>query len=94
VGQPIGERDSTYFIMQVHFDNKDLEPRIEYNSSWRIYYTANLKKYDASSFTLSSSHGNSLIIPPNQSNFTARVICNPECLSEVRIFFPCLKLNI
>ncbi len=83
MGLPIGESDSTFFVMQVHFDNEPLKFGVVYNSSWQIFYTHQLKQFDASSFTLASSHANSLIIPPNQNNFTAKVICYPECLSEV-----------
>jgi hypothetical protein len=83
VGLPIGESDSTFFVMQVHFDNEPLKLGVVYNSSWEIFYTHQLKQFDASSFRLESSHGNSLIIPPNQNNFTAKVICYSECLSEV-----------
>jgi dopamine beta-monooxygenase len=83
VGIPIGESDSTFFVMQVHFDNEPLKFGVVYNSSWQIFYTHQLKQFDASSFTLASSHANSLIIPPNQNNFTTKVICYSECLSEV-----------
>ncbi|PNH04336.1 MOXD1 1 [Tetrabaena socialis] len=63
VGLPLGEADSTYFSLQVHYNNPDAEEGMVDASGFQVLYTPQLRQYDAGVLTLGQ---NAIVIPPGQ----------------------------
>ena len=53
------------------------------NSGLRIYYTPDLRKYDAGCLMLGSAVSPRVFIPPGQEKYEVAGHTNPECLGPV-----------
>ena len=83
VGIPIAEDEETaYFLFEIHYDNPELRKNIRDSSGFRLFYTANLRQYDADTATMGSVVDYRLIIPNGYENFTVSGHCSPECFAE------------
>ncbi|XP_053316119.1 DBH-like monooxygenase protein 1 [Spea bombifrons] len=83
VGLSIGlPTDPTYVLMEIHYDNPSHQDGLRDNSGIRMYYTPNIRKYDAgvleTGIWVSLYH----MIPPGMSLFTSEGHCTKECLEE------------
>ncbi|OTF75182.1 hypothetical protein BLA29_002319 [Euroglyphus maynei] len=83
VGIPIFEdHETTYFMFEIHYDNPELKSNVQDSSGLRLYYTENLRKYDADTATMGSVVDYRLIIPNGFENFTVSGHCSPECFRQ------------
>ena len=46
-GFPMGPSGTQYAILQIHYDNPDHLANVWDSSGFRVYYTPNLREYDA-----------------------------------------------
>src|SRR6266487_1542359 len=83
VGLPLGEEDSLYFIMEIHYDNPEQAANVIDNSGWNVYYTSNLREHDAFSQDVQAFPSPNTVIPPRQEEFIVTGHCDPFCLQEV-----------
>lgn len=82
VGIPIAEdHETSYFLFEIHYDNPELLS-ISDSSGFRLFYTSNLRQYDADTATMGSVVDYRLIIPNGFENFTVSGHCSPECFAE------------
>ncbi|KAK7083170.1 DBH-like monooxygenase protein 1 [Halocaridina rubra] len=83
VGFPLGEEHggATYFMMETHYDNPNLQQGIVDNSGIRIFHTENLREYDAGIIMMGHDVSPSMMIPPGQQWLTIG-ICSGECTQK------------
>ncbi|KXZ41536.1 hypothetical protein GPECTOR_409g249 [Gonium pectorale] len=81
VGLPIGETDSTYFALQVHYNNPERVSGVVDASGFELRYTPRLRPYDAGILTLGQQ---AIAIPPGQRRFTLKPnVCPSTCTSRL-----------
>ncbi|XP_044304965.1 DBH-like monooxygenase protein 1 [Varanus komodoensis] len=83
VGLSIGSAaDPQYVLMEVHYDNPSYMEGMMDNSGLRLFYTPDLRKYDAgvieAGLWVSLFHN----IPPGMPEFMSEGHCTLECLEE------------
>ncbi|CAM2111756.1 DBH-like monooxygenase protein 1 isoform X1 [Caretta caretta] len=83
VGLSIGtSTDPQYVLMEVHYDNPSYLEGLIDNSGLRLFYTTDLRKYDAgvieAGLWVSLFHN----IPPGMPEFMSEGHCTLECLEE------------
>eukprot|EP01130_Rhizamoeba_saxonica_P013720 TRINITY_DN5893_c0_g1_i1.p1 TRINITY_DN5893_c0_g1~~TRINITY_DN5893_c0_g1_i1.p1 ORF type:complete len:571 (-),score=143.43 TRINITY_DN5893_c0_g1_i1:1296-3008(-) len=68
------------FTMQTHFDNRNLQANLVDNSGVRVYYTKNLREYDAGVMML----GDAIVTNPGNitGSQTFEYTCPEECTSQ------------
>ncbi|XP_068222671.1 MOXD1 homolog 1-like [Palaemon carinicauda] len=81
VGFPLGEEHggATYFMMEMHYDNPNLRKGVVDNSGLRIYYTENLRQYDAGILMTGHKVTPMQIIPPRQQWFSVGICEAYDC---------------
>nr|XP_045616431.1 uncharacterized protein LOC123769364 [Procambarus clarkii] len=79
-GLPLGEEHggATYFLMETHYDNPNLNPGVVDASGLRIFYTERLRQYDAGILMVGHSVSPMHIIPPNHK-WTSVGLCDSSC---------------
>ncbi|GLC36508.1 hypothetical protein PLESTM_000454600 [Pleodorina starrii] len=82
VGLPIGESDSTYFSLQVHYNNPNgVSGRVD-DSGFTLLYTPKLRQYDAAVLTVGQR---AITIPPGAPDFRLQPnVCPSTCTSRLR----------
>ncbi|XP_062573141.1 DBH-like monooxygenase protein 1 homolog [Saccostrea cucullata] len=94
-GMSLGaEGDPTFFVMETHYSNPDLRDDILDNSGIRIFYTNQLRQYEAGVMETGMEITLTQFIPPHETKFLSEGICSPECLKmalpnatdEIRVF--------
>lgn len=85
VGIPLHEEHggSTFFLLEVHYDNPSLNEGVTDNSGLRMYLTPNVRENDAGILQLGATVGPGLILPPRREEFVIRGWCTPECTEQV-----------
>ncbi|XP_060609364.2 DBH-like monooxygenase protein 1 isoform X1 [Anolis sagrei] len=83
VGLSIGTAlDPQYVLMEVHYDNPSYVEGMIDNSGLRLFYTPDLRRYDAgvieAGLWVSLFHN----IPPDMPDFVSEGHCTQECLEE------------
>ncbi|XP_028653745.2 DBH-like monooxygenase protein 1 homolog [Erpetoichthys calabaricus] len=84
VGLSIGtSNDPLYVMMEVHYDNPTFQEGLTDSSGLRLFYTSELRQFDAG--VLETGVWVSLyhIIPPGVSEYLSEGHCTKECLQEV-----------
>lgn len=80
VGIPLAEdHDTTYFLFEIHYDNPELRQNVRDSSGFRLFYTKQLRQFDADTATMGSVVDYRLIVPSGFDNFTVSGHCSPEC---------------
>ena len=80
VGQPIGgEERAGYFLLQIHYDNPDMDTGVVDNSGLSILYTDKLREHDVFNVNLGAGVNVQHIIPPNQESFISGGRVSAEC---------------
>jgi hypothetical protein len=80
-------------MLEVFYNNPS-KKEFKDDSGLRLYYTHNLRKFDAGVLTIGVSSGNTQLVPPKQKYFTNLGICGQKCTSERNSFFPDDGINI
>ncbi|XP_050715576.1 uncharacterized protein LOC126998176 [Eriocheir sinensis] len=81
VGFPMGEADTTYFMMEIHYDNPNLKKGVVDSSGIRLFYTDQLRQHDAGTILFGHSVSPLHIIPPAQKWLTAGY-CDASCTRQ------------
>ncbi|XP_050714984.1 uncharacterized protein LOC126997815 [Eriocheir sinensis] len=83
-GFPIGEEHggATYYMMEMHYDNPNLRQGVVDSSGIRIFYTENLRDYDAGMFMLGHKVSAFHLIPPGQPRFMTGSFCDSSCTQQ------------
>ncbi|XP_068226831.1 DBH-like monooxygenase protein 1 isoform X1 [Palaemon carinicauda] len=83
VGFPLGEEHggSTYFMMEMHYDNPNLRKGVVDNSGLRIFHTEKLRPNDAGILMLGHDISPIQIVPPRQKWMTTG-ICSSDCTEQ------------
>ncbi|XP_042880997.1 uncharacterized protein LOC122258825 [Penaeus japonicus] len=84
VGFPMGEEHggSTYYLMEMHYDNPNLQADVVDASGVKIFYTENLREHEAGSLVIGHGIFNH-IIPPKTSNWLSVGHCSSDCTSQM-----------
>ena len=100
-GFPMGPSGTQYAILQIHYDNPDLLDNVWDNSGFRLYYTPNLRQYDAGILEVGTFD---IVIPPGESAYKVGDVyegCPSECTtqnipegSEITIFASMLHAHL
>jgi hypothetical protein len=77
-----GESGDLYYLMETHFDNPAMEANVRIETGLRVYYTPVLRENDATLLTVGRSTSESILVPPNQSNFVIAGHCPSSCTSK------------
>jgi len=81
-GFPMGPNGSQFALLQIHYDNPDNLDNIWDTSGFRLYYTPNLRKYDAGILQIGSMN---IAIPPGEEAYTVGTQeegCPAECSTQ------------
>ncbi|XP_023212266.1 dopamine beta-hydroxylase-like [Centruroides sculpturatus] len=79
-GLPIGGANfSRYLMLEVHYNNPELKDDWVDSSGIRIYYTSQLRQYDAAVIEVGLEYTNKMAIPPHQEAFQLDGYCVSEC---------------
>ncbi len=83
-GYPISsDEETTYFLLQTHYDNPDLvENRLD-SSGLRAYHTSRLRPNEAFTLLVGSVVDYGMIIPPKKPNFQVTGHCDFRCFENV-----------
>lgn len=82
VGFPVGPNPS-YYLLEVHFDNPNNLVNVSFESGLEIFYTPNLREYDAGTLTSGHATSWSITIPPNSEGHVIVGHCSPSCSSNI-----------
>ncbi|CAF0832072.1 unnamed protein product [Adineta ricciae] len=74
-----GPKSSRFLVLEVHFNNPYLKKGIIDQSGIRIYYTPQLRKYDAGIMEVGLEYNPKNSIPPGASSFRISGYCASEC---------------
>eukprot|EP00095_Tigriopus_kingsejongensis_P000886 snap_masked-scaffold409_size180341-processed-gene-0.2 protein:Tk00886 transcript:snap_masked-scaffold409_size180341-processed-gene-0.2-mRNA-1 annotation:"hypothetical protein DAPPUDRAFT_62540" len=80
-GYPVGEQHggSTYYMLEVHYDNPGLHANIVDSSGLEVFLTPNLRKYDSGLLTVGHDVSSFQLIPPGEDAFTTVGHCPEVC---------------
>ncbi|XP_026853980.2 DBH-like monooxygenase protein 2 homolog [Electrophorus electricus] len=86
-GIPVGgDGGKILYRLELHYNNQNQSPGIVDNSGFRLYYTAQLREYDAAVLQAGLAVAPGYAIPPNASAFLSYGLCDthniPQVLSE------------
>ncbi|XP_012993949.4 DBH-like monooxygenase protein 1 homolog isoform X2 [Esox lucius] len=83
VGLSIGTSiDPVYVLMEVHYDNPDLQQGVVDSSGLRLFYTPELRQYDAGVIETGVWVSLYHMLPPGMPEFVSEGHCTHECLQE------------
>jgi len=87
-----------HIMIEMHYNNADGETGVHDDSGIRIYYTKNLRKYDAAVMTLGDPIATFPDIPPLQSRYEYEADCPAVCTQhwphEINIFSDFLHMHM
>ncbi|KAJ1125663.1 hypothetical protein NDU88_004086 [Pleurodeles waltl] len=76
VGISLGTPDDpTHVMMEIHYSNFKAAAGTQDNSGMRLYYTSEVRKYDAGILEVGPTITNSLFIPPKVESFKTYGLC-------------------
>lgn len=83
VGMPLAEdHETTFFLFEIHYDNPDLKQNVRDSSGLRLFYTEDLRKFDADTASMGLVTDYRMIIPNAFPNFTVAGHCSPQCFGD------------
>lgn len=86
VGQPLGNSQDEYYLLQIHFDNPDIRTGVTVNVSLDMFYTSQLRPNDGGLLMLrheSPGLTPSLLIPPSSIDHKVYGMCGSECTRQI-----------
>ena len=92
-GLQIGGADfgSLYVMLEVHFNNENLESGVKDNSGMRFIVSQQLRSHDAGIMELGLVYTDKMAIPPSQHSFPLHGYCLPQCSAVVS--FICIVMQ-
>lgn len=100
VGYSLGMKDDPkYVLLQIHYNNPELDKGVVDNSGFRLFCTDKLRRYDAGILEVGTDPSPYHMIPPNVSSFITYGLCSTEVLrkdpvSSVRVFDVLLHAHV
>ncbi|KAJ8356720.1 hypothetical protein SKAU_G00195140 [Synaphobranchus kaupii] len=92
-GVPIGGDNTSYYRLEIHYDNpQKTADRID-DSGLRFYYTSDLRQYDASVMDLGLLITDQYTIPPHAKAFKSYGVCDTSYFDQL-IQGPIPDLNV
>lgn len=82
VGLPLEAEPRKYYMLEIHYDNPAYDNNVMDESGFRIYYTPELREYDAGTFMIGSAVSPRVFIPPLQKEFTVVGHTSYECINS------------
>ncbi|XP_036406018.1 DBH-like monooxygenase protein 1 homolog [Megalops cyprinoides] len=79
IGTPI---DPVYVLMEVHYDNPDLQEGVIDSSGLRLFHTPLLRRYDAGVIEIGVWVSLYHMLPPGLQEYISEGHCTQECLRE------------
>ncbi|KAJ8302699.1 hypothetical protein KUTeg_019095, partial [Tegillarca granosa] len=79
-GFRIGVKGYKYAAIQIHWNNPEKRNHYFDNSGLILFYTANLRQFDAGVLTVGQMD---LAIPPNREHFEVTALCDGHCLTTI-----------
>lgn len=91
------EQAFQYVVIEIHYDNPGLVAGLVDNSGFRIYYTEQLRKYDAGTLTIGDALVKFPNIPPGSPSNPYEASCPSECTNkftgELHVFADFLHMH-
>lgn len=72
----------TFFLVEAHYDNQPRDHGVQVDWNIDIFYTQNLREYDAGNFLVGHSFDFGHVVPPRQENWLTSGHCPSDCLRE------------
>ncbi|KAL3870847.1 hypothetical protein ACJMK2_038884 [Sinanodonta woodiana] len=79
-GFRIGRRGYKRAALQIHWNNPTKSSNMTDGSGMTLFYTKNLRPYDAAMFTVGQEH---IVIPPRMQNVTVNSVCPGDCTKDM-----------
>ncbi|EEB11553.1 hypothetical protein Phum_PHUM125540 [Pediculus humanus corporis] len=89
IGLPIGPRQS-YFMLEIHYKDPGTTSVID-NSGFRIYYTEDLRPFDAGVMMTGVKVTPLHLVPPQQNEYKSIGLCNDVCTNKL---FPLMGIKV
>lgn len=83
VAFPFGGRGPQYIVLEIHYDNPDLEIGLVDNSGLEVFYGQEEPENRARILTLGQRIASTMVIPPKADNFVVDALCPGECTANV-----------
>lgn len=94
VGFPLGQSPNEYYMVQLHYDNPQMQPNVLVDVRIDVFYTNKLRKHDAGMMGISHDIPGlapSLIVPPATQNHRIFGHCSPQCTQRM---LPVTGINV
>ncbi|XP_033732467.1 tyramine beta-hydroxylase-like isoform X2 [Pecten maximus] len=78
-GFRIGRKGYRYARIQYHWNNPEMRTDYTDKSGLKLYYTPNLRTYDATTWTVGTIYTE---IPPGEEEFEVKAVCSSDCSSR------------
>ncbi|XP_018019970.1 DBH-like monooxygenase protein 1 [Hyalella azteca] len=84
VGTPLGEtyKGSTYYMLEIHYNNPQKVPNVRDSSGLRIFYTPKLRKYDTGTLVIGHGVDPTQVIPPRRPSWLSLGHCSAQCTAQ------------
>ncbi len=83
-GLPIGgNKHTSYFILETHYDNPNLEKGVIDASGMRVFYTEELRPNDLGALSIGSMISPRQFIPPGRTEFRTIGMCGSHCTQKL-----------
>ncbi|GFS31753.1 DBH-like monooxygenase protein 1, partial [Trichonephila inaurata madagascariensis] len=87
-GLPLGDKPNLYFLLEVHYDNNEYHAGFVDQSGFKVYFTPNLRRYDAMTLMVGASVDPCIVVPPGRRKFTIAGHADPRCLGPDYRYLP------
>ena len=82
----MGGDNPKYLILEVHYNNPDLDAGMVDNSGLEFFYVNEEPENRAGLLTLGQRASTNLVIPPKADNFVVNALCPGQCTDKVSIY--------
>ncbi|KAF5296520.1 hypothetical protein FQR65_LT01510 [Abscondita terminalis] len=82
VGLPLASRTSTYYMLEIHFDNPAMKRGVD-TSGLRLHYTHKLRPNEGGFLVAGVTISPLQLIPPHQHEYKSGGYCSMDCTREV-----------
>ncbi len=85
VGYPIGGKSEQYIVLEIHYDNPNLNSGVRDSSGIKFLYVSEEPANRAGLLTVGHSANAAMMIPPRAENYVVNAICPGQCTQKVLI---------
>ena len=84
MGYPFGGKGNQYIVMELHYDNPNLDAGMIDNSGLEFFYVNEEPTNRAGLLTFGHQAASNMMIPPHANNYVVNAVCPEQCTKEVR----------